>query len=71
VSQLPGTPGPALTTIWSAFGPQEQQAVLPHLLGDTPADWLASLLRRHGHTVSASTIRTYRRALRQEASLRD
>ncbi|QAX95539.1 hypothetical protein SEA_BARTHOLOMEWSD_45 [Streptomyces phage BartholomewSD] len=31
-----------------------------------PAEQLAALLTHHGRTVSASTIRTYRRALRRE-----
>ncbi|ATI18744.1 hypothetical protein SEA_DAUDAU_43 [Streptomyces phage Daudau] len=31
-----------------------------------PAEQLAALLTHHGRAVSASTIRTYRRALRRE-----
>jgi hypothetical protein len=45
---------------------EEREALVPHLLGQTSADWLSSILRIHGHDVSATTIRTYRRALRQE-----
>ncbi|AFU62097.1 hypothetical protein D854_gp45 [Streptomyces phage R4] len=63
---LPGTPGPTLIDIWSDLVDEEREALLPHLLGQTSADWLSSLLRLHGHDVSATTIRTYRRALRQE-----
>ncbi|MEU8327279.1 hypothetical protein [Micromonospora sp. NPDC048839] len=40
-----------------------QAAFLPHLLGTTPAEYLADWLHRAGTPVSASTIRTYRRAL--------
>lgn len=41
----------------------EQLAFSPHLLGETSADWLSTTLRRHGHDVSATTIRTYRRSV--------
>lgn len=44
----------------------ERQVFLPVLLSSRSAEWLADLLRSNGHTVSASTIRTYRRALRRE-----
>ncbi|MGW1040069.1 hypothetical protein [Streptomyces sp. NPDC002547] len=66
MTSLPGTPGPTLIDIWSALTEEEREALAPHLIGETPADWLSSVLRRFGHDVSASTIRTYRRALRQE-----
>lgn len=64
--ELPGDPGPTLFDIYAAMKETEQQAFAPHLLGHTSADWLSSVLRTHGHDVSATTIRTYRRALRQE-----
>lgn len=64
--ELPGTPGPTLIDIWSALTLEERDALVPHLTGQTSADWLSSILRIHGHDVSATTIRTYRRALRQE-----
>jgi hypothetical protein len=63
---LPGTPGPTLIDIYSDLTLEERDALVPHLIGDTSADWLASILRIHGHDVSATTIRTYRRSLRQE-----
>ncbi|MEU5433798.1 hypothetical protein AB0G73_10515 [Streptomyces sp. NPDC020719] len=63
---LPGTPGPTLKRIFDDLGPVEQSTVSLHLLGGTSAERLALILRRHGHKVSASTIRTYRRSLRQE-----
>ncbi|MEU2854112.1 hypothetical protein [Streptomyces syringium] len=37
-------------------------------MNDTAAEEIAWILSRYGHRVSASTIRTYRRRLRQEAS---
>ena len=60
---LPGTPGPVLTGVWRALSPSERNALLPHLIGATSADWLADCLQKFGHSVSASTIRTYRRRL--------
>lgn len=66
MSDLPGKPGPALAGIWAQLGQEARTALLPHLLADTSADWLSSTLCKHGHYVSATTIRTYRRALRQE-----
>ncbi|WP_327292416.1 hypothetical protein [Streptomyces sp. NBC_01198] len=63
---LPGDPGPTLRDIYAALTEAEQTAFAAHLLGETSADWLASTLRRFGHDVSASTIRTYRRTYRQQ-----
>ncbi|MFJ1932596.1 hypothetical protein ACIOGZ_07950 [Kitasatospora sp. NPDC088160] len=68
---LPGKPGPRLQAIWDTLSGAEREAFLRHLLQDTVADDLVWMLGRHGHRVSASTIRTYRRRLRQEESLRD
>ncbi|MCX5236263.1 hypothetical protein OG824_13740 [Streptomyces prunicolor] len=65
-SALPGEPGPTLVTIWERLTEGERYALAPHLLGETSADWLSTTLRRFGHDVSATTIRTYRRAIRQE-----
>lgn len=69
MSDLPGTPGPTLEGIWAQLGPEAREALLPHLVGETSADWLSTTLSRHGHYVSASTIRTYRRALRLEGGV--
>jgi hypothetical protein len=66
---LPGTPGPRLTGIWAALDPAEREAFERHLLHGTAAEDLVWILARYGHHVSASTIRTYRRRLRQEASV--
>ncbi|GFH34890.1 hypothetical protein [Streptomyces pacificus] len=65
---LPGSPGPRLTAIWEALDDREREAFERHLLQDTAAEDLVWILGRFGHRVSASTIRTYRRRLRQEAS---
>ncbi|AKY03726.1 hypothetical protein AVT26_gp44 [Streptomyces phage Lannister] len=66
---LPGRPGVKLTAIWEALTPAERQLFKPVLLGSASAEWLADLLRSEGHEVSASTIRTYRRALRREGAV--
>ncbi|MFE3578105.1 hypothetical protein [Streptomyces vinaceus] len=68
---LPGTPGPRLHSIWESLSGAEREAFERHLLQDTAAEHLVWILGRHGHRVSASTIRTYRRRLRQEESPRD
>ncbi|GGU77383.1 hypothetical protein GCM10010211_49130 [Streptomyces albospinus] len=65
---LPGTPGPRLQAIWEALDEREREAFERHLLQDTAAEDLVWILSRFGHRVSASTIRTYRRRLRQEAT---
>ncbi|MFI5942227.1 hypothetical protein ACIBCB_18485 [Streptomyces uncialis] len=65
---LPSRPGPRLIGIWEALGPDERPVFEQHLLGGTAAEDLVWILGRYGHRVSASTIRTYRRRLRQEES---
>ncbi|MEU3045833.1 hypothetical protein ABZ705_04730 [Streptomyces sp. NPDC006984] len=64
--ELPGQPGPRLVGIWEALDPAEREHFGRHLLGGTAAEDLVWILARYGHHVSASTIRTYRRRLRQE-----
>lgn len=49
-----------------ALSPEEQVAFVAHLDGGTSAEWLSSWLRRRGTPVSATTIRTHRRALKTE-----
>lgn len=63
--ELPGTPGPKLQ---QAIEQMPEACVEPftnHLLGGTSADWLSYWLGLAGHPVSATTIRTYRRALQK------
>ncbi|MYT31772.1 MULTISPECIES: hypothetical protein [unclassified Streptomyces] len=66
---LPGNPGPRLVGIWAALDPDEREVFERHLLQGTAAEQLVWVLARYGHHVSASTIRTYRRRLRQEESV--
>ena len=61
--------GHKLGFAWSVMTIDEREALAQHLFGYTPADWLADVLTRHGHSVSASTIRTYRRSLPPELRL--
>ncbi|MGP3686269.1 hypothetical protein ACTVZO_16440 [Streptomyces sp. IBSNAI002] len=61
---LPGNPGPTLTRLYEELEPDVRETVLVRLLDSSSAERLALVLRRHGHAVSASTIRTYRRSLR-------
>ncbi|MFE7463130.1 hypothetical protein ACFU6R_03360 [Streptomyces sp. NPDC057499] len=64
---LPGRPGPRLEAIYAALGDDEKKVVAQALI-DSPltAEAISAVLTQNGHTVSASTIRTYRRALRRE-----
>ncbi|MEU7030023.1 hypothetical protein AB0A60_25500 [Streptomyces sp. NPDC046275] len=63
---LPGQPGPTLTRIYEELEPDVRETVVLRLLDiGSSAERLALVLRKHGHTVSASTIRTYRRSLRE------
>ncbi|KPC89326.1 hypothetical protein ADL35_02505 [Streptomyces sp. NRRL WC-3753] len=64
---LPGKPGPTLEAIYAALGDDERE-VVAQVLVDSPltAEAIAAVLTANGHPVSASTIRTYRRALRRE-----
>ena len=63
---LPGTPGKALSALWSRLETIQQQALLPHLLGDTSAQWLAETLTAKGYPIGRTTIKDYRRALREQ-----
>ncbi|MER7109663.1 hypothetical protein [Streptomyces sp. NPDC000229] len=65
MSDLPGAPGPTLKRIYEELEPDVRETVVLRLLDiGSSAERLALVLRKHGHTVSASTIRTYRRSLR-------
>ena len=63
---LPGAPGKALSALWGRLETIQQEALLPHLLGDTSAQWLAETLTTKGHPIGRTTIKDYRRALREQ-----
>jgi hypothetical protein len=69
--RLPGAAGPKLTAAVDTMDDPTREAFQSHLLGDTSAEYLADWLTRAGTPVSASTIRTYRRLLRQSGGGRD
>ena len=70
MTPLPGTPGPTLEGVWQGMDEVTRSAFLSHLLGGTSADWLAGVLKKHGHQVSATTIKTYRQSLKTEGSVK-
>jgi hypothetical protein len=47
-----------------AVGPDARDAFLTHLRGGTSATWLADWLKRAGHPVGATTIKDYRKKVR-------
>jgi hypothetical protein len=61
--ELPGKPGAKLLAAWDALSGEGKSVFLPHLLGETSAEWLSELLSTTETPVSASTLRTYRRSL--------
>jgi hypothetical protein len=67
---LPGTPPKALTAYWDGLDSHTRTAVLPLILeqrGGVSAEWLADRMTKRNFRISATSIRTYRRAIaRQE-----
>lgn len=64
---LPGKPGPRLEAVYASLEDEEKAALVQVLVDSpTPAEVISSILAQNGYAVSASTIRTYRRALRRE-----
>ena len=45
-------------------GGEAREAILTHLRGGTSAAWLSDWLTRAGHPVSATTIKDYRKKVR-------
>ena len=65
---LPGAPGHRIRGLWGALTAQERHALKPHLIGTTSAEWLADILTSQGHPIGATTIKVYRRSLRQNGT---
>jgi hypothetical protein len=61
---FPIKPTGRLAEILAALEPRGREALKLHLLGDTSADWLARILTDEGYPISATSIRTYRQALK-------
>lgn len=65
MSSLPGSPSPTLRRVWSEVPGPARGSLKDHLLNGTSADWLARSLTEAGYPIGATTIKTYRRSLRQ------
>lgn len=63
MTKLPGSPGPKLQQAYDGMPANCRDPFRNHLLNGTSADWLSYWLGLAGTPVSASSIRTYRRAL--------
>ena len=63
---LPGSPPPKLQEVWEQFPPTVREVFLPHLTGGTAASYLSYWLKRWGTPVGETTIKEYRRQLREE-----
>lgn len=62
---LPGEPPARLQAVYEALAPSAMESLRVHLMGGTSADTLADVLTRHGYPIGATTIKTYRRKMRQ------
>ena len=58
-----GTP-PKLRQAVMSLEPARREAFIEHLLGGTSADYLADWMKRAGHPVGATTIKTFRANMR-------
>jgi hypothetical protein len=61
---LPVEPTGRLAEILAAVEPGAREVLEMHLLGGASADWLAFILTAEDYPISASTIRSYRRAVK-------
>jgi hypothetical protein len=59
---------PVLKEALEALSPECVEAIVPHLIGDTSADWLSDMFGRAGQPVGATTIKLYRRRVKECAS---
>jgi hypothetical protein len=53
-------------TALASVGGRAREAFLAHLRGGTSAVWLSDWLSRAGHPVSATTIKDYRKKVRDD-----
>lgn len=65
-AELPGYAPGRIRAVFDALETEEkQEAFLRHLLGGTSAEWLADTLTLAGYPLGQTTIKSYRRALRE------
>lgn len=64
MTALPVEPAGRLAEILACITPESNDALVGHLLGGTSAEWLATILTSEGYSISASSIRGYRRAVK-------
>lgn len=69
---LPGKPGPKLTALYGSLT-DERKATLVRVLTNPSitAEAISDALETDGQPISASTIRTYRRALKRKGLMSD
>lgn len=66
---FPGEVPPKLQRAWDRRDAEQREALEQLVLGkqygewDRPAEWLAAVLKASGDSISASTVRSYRRSL--------
>ena len=61
---LPVKPTGRLAEVLAAVNPNARKALEAHLLGGTSADWLSTVLTSEGYPIGASTVKSYRRAVK-------
>jgi hypothetical protein len=62
---LPGTVPAKLAEIYNALPIAERGALEEHLFGGTSAARLSDVLTRHGHQIGKTTIKVYRKNLKE------
>jgi hypothetical protein len=58
-----------MVAAYAAMSNEARAGLLEHLSGGTAAEWIATVLTDAGFPVSTSSVRTYRRLLRQQGVL--
>lgn len=66
---LPGIPPERLQAVYGALTPSQRAALRDALERGVSAESLARVLRRHGHQIGETTIKTYRRSLAADRSV--
>lgn len=53
--------------VLSEVGEEARNALLAHLEGGTSANWISDWLKRAGHPVGPTTLKEYRRRLKDDS----